>query len=644
MTRMIAHRYELGPVIGTGGMSEVYQAMDTLLGREVAIKILRADLARNENSRERFRKEAQNAGRLNHPAIVAVYDTGEIMRHDISTPYIVMELVNGRNLRDIIKETGPLSPEEAATTLIPVCEALQASHDAGIIHRDIKPANVMITNTGVVKIMDFGIARALDDVNADMTQTSAVIGTAQYLSPEQARGKAVDGRADIYALGCVLYNILTDRPPFAGENALEVAVQHVQDEPQPPSDFIPDLTPTEALNVNAVVLTAMAKHPGDRYQTAAEMAADLKRLESNAVTMAARNYVEPASAEHTTVQPVASVGKHRHPSEVIAATPPQRGGNLVWKILIGLLLILSLGIVGTFTYTYLSGSTSPIGGRSSLSELQDYALVPSDQAMESLIAQGFEVTLSEEASPTVKQGLVIRSNPAAGSAIQKGTTVTLIVSSGKEVTEVPDLKNKKTAEANRILQKAGLELDSVVREDTSETVPEGEIIEQSPSAGSRVSKGSKVTITISTGIEQQRVPVVTGMKWEQAEGNLTSLGFEPIVQVVDGVEPDGTVVFVAGEGSKVDSNSRIEIRISNGQLFTMPDVTGGSVASAKRALEAAGWRGGDDQLVIAPPVKTTSLIDGGRVANQQQAAGTKIRKDSVITLALWEFDIAAIAP
>ena len=305
MSELIANRYELGSVVGSGGMSVVYSATDTLLGREVAVKMLRSELARDANFRERFRREAQNAGRLNHPAIVAIYDTGETLHDGQSTPYIVMELVKGRNLKDIVADGGPLSPDEAATTLIPVCEALQVSHDAGIVHRDIKPANVMITNTGVVKIMDFGIARALDDVTSHMTQTSAVIGTAQYLSPEQARGKPVDGRSDLYALGCLMYDIMVGHPPFDGDTPFAVAYQHVQEDPTPPSEFIPDLSPTAALNVDAVVLTAMAKHPGDRYQTAVEMAADLQRLEKNLVTMAARQYVDhdPEGAA-SLVQPV----------------------------------------------------------------------------------------------------------------------------------------------------------------------------------------------------------------------------------------------------------------------------------------------------------------------------------------------------
>ncbi|MDO4630918.1 MAG: Stk1 family PASTA domain-containing Ser/Thr kinase [Corynebacterium sp.] len=674
MSELIANRYELGSVVGSGGMSVVYSATDTLLGREVAVKMLRSELARDANFRERFRKEAQNAGRLNHPAIVAIYDTGETIHNDQSTPYIVMELVKGRNLKDIVADGGPLSPDEAATTLIPVCEALQVSHDAGIVHRDIKPANVMITNTGVVKIMDFGIARALDDVTSHMTQTSAVIGTAQYLSPEQARGKPVDGRSDIYALGCLMYDIMTGHPPFDGDTPFAVAYQHVQEDPTPPSEFIPDLTPTAALNVDAVVLTAMAKHPGDRYQTAVEMAADLQRLEKNAVTMAARQYVEPAPAPENTAETsmvpavteefvpqntaVAAAshrapGRHQQPQR-IAPKPrnevdeyddyddePPRGKGL--KIAMSLLAVLALVIVAAFTYQYFSPNINQVLGIS-----QANVVVPEvknktkDEAIAELENQGLKTTVVEQASADVAEDHVIGTDPTANSSVKTGSTITVTVSSGKENTSVPDLSGKTTAEAADILKKKGLELDPVVREGSSQKVEQGKIMEQNPSAGTQVSKGSKVTITVSTGEATTRVPVVTGMLWSQAEGNLTSLGFEPVVEFVDGSEPDGTVISVDGEGTQMPAKSKINVKVSNGSLVQMPNLTNMSVDMAYSELQRAGWKGNRSQIVLGESVKTAALVNGGRIAHQTPAAGSPVRKDGTVTVQLWEFDISAI--
>ena len=308
---ILGGRYHLGAKIGTGGMADVYAAVDELLGREVAVKMMRPDLARDENFLERFRREAQNAAKLNHPAIVAVYDTGQTPPEDGSVPYIVMERVQGETLRDIVQEYGKMRLTDAAAIMSQVLEALHFSHEAGIIHRDIKPANIMITNTGAVKVMDFGIARALSDSSSAMTQTAAVIGTAQYLSPEQARGKSADSRSDIYAAGCVFYELATGQPPFSGESPFSVAFQHVQDAPPAPSTVEGmHLSHREADSLDAIVLTAMAKNPDDRHADAKEMALDLRRLSEDQVPLVAKlpGAAGPAGAAGT---PDSGGGRHR---------------------------------------------------------------------------------------------------------------------------------------------------------------------------------------------------------------------------------------------------------------------------------------------------------------------------------------------
>lgn len=665
---VLADRYRLGDVIGTGGMSEVYEATDVLLGRKVAVKMLRADLARDVNFRERFRREAQNSGKLNHPAIVAVYDTGETPRAGLNTPYIVMELVNGRTLRDIVREDGPLTPSQAAHTLIPVCHALQVSHDAGIIHRDIKPANVMITNTGAVKIMDFGIARALDDATSAMTQTSAVIGTAQYLSPEQARGKLADARSDVYALGCVLYETLTGKPPFEGETPFAVAYQHVQEDPVKPSEYIADLSPTAAINVDAVVLTAMAKHPGDRYQTAQEMCADLERLERNAVTDAARHYVTPTSfatqdPASTTVVPVTQVTELDHaeagagigagvvPAGAVAgsaavagaggAHAAPRSSNRGLRILAAILAVLVLAVGAGFAIDHFGGG--PFSQRSTVTipKLQNSTQQDAVNQLEKL---GLQVNVIEEPNPDIPRGKVIRTNPTDGSNVQRNSTVRLTISSGKEITEVPDLSGKNTADAVKILEAAGLLLDPTVREDSSDTVPKGEIIEVSPAAGSQVSRGSKVSITVSTGVETVRVPVITGMRWDQAEGNLTSLGFKPEVVRVDSVEPAGTVVAVPDEGAEVPKGSSVTVQISNGAMFTVPEITRQTIGDAVRILHDTGWNGNASRLIQAAKVPTVAVTDQNLIASQLPTPGTALRKDAPIEIRLYEFNLAALVP
>lgn len=272
--RRINDRYDLGETLGFGGMSEVHLARDTRLSRDVAIKILRADLARDPSFYERFRREAQNAASLNHPTIVQVYDTGEAQTSQGPLPYIVMEYVDGETLRDVLRRDGTIAPQAAMTWMADVCAALDFSHRNGIVHRDMKPANVMLTRAGEIKVMDFGIARAMSDPSAGMTQTAAVIGTAQYLSPEQARGDSVDARSDVYAAGCVLFELLTGQPPFTGDSPVSVAYQHVREDPPTPSSIL-DTVPPE---LDSITLKALSKNPANRYQTAGEMRQDLIRV------------------------------------------------------------------------------------------------------------------------------------------------------------------------------------------------------------------------------------------------------------------------------------------------------------------------------------------------------------------------------
>src|ERR1700753_2045699 len=289
--RLLGDRYELDGVVGRGGMAEVYRAHDIRLDRTVAIKTLRTDLARDQTSRPGFRREAQSAASLNHPSIVAVYDTGEDMANGIPVPYIVMEFVDGRTVRDLLQSDHRLLPERSLEIIDGVLGALDYSHQSGIVHRDIKPGNVMVTRNGDIKVMDFGIARAMSDTQATMTQTAQVIGTAQYLSPEQARGERVDARSDLYSTGCLMYELLTGRPPFTGDSPVAIAYQHVRETPVPPSRIDPSLPPW----ADSIVLKAMAKSPGDRYQSAAEMNADIQRAASGMQVAAA---MQPTRADY----------------------------------------------------------------------------------------------------------------------------------------------------------------------------------------------------------------------------------------------------------------------------------------------------------------------------------------------------------
>jgi eukaryotic-like serine/threonine-protein kinase len=531
--RLLGGRYELDGVVGRGGMAEVYRARDIRLDRIVAIKTLRADLARDQIFQARFRREAQSAASLNHPSIVAVYDTGEDMATGMPIPYIVMEYVDGRTVRDLLQEGHRLLPERSLEIIDGVLRALDYSHQAGIVHRDIKPGNVMVTRNGDVKVMDFGIARAMSDAQATMTQTAQVIGTAQYLSPEQARGERVDSRSDLYSTGCLLYELLTGRPPFTGDSPVAIAYQHVRENPVPPSRVDPDVPPW----ADAIVLKAMAKSPADRYQTAADMRADLQRAASG-MPVAAAPPTRLDMYPHT--QRMGSTGTMM--AGATSQIPPVedydyqgrdydyagRGGGgssrrwIPWVL--GLVVVI--GVVVGVSYYLLAG-----GGKTYAVPLVNGEPVAVAKAQ--ITAAHLRSAVINQPNSSVKKGLVIKSAPAEGNNVAANTVVTLYVSSGAAPVAVPNVQGQQENKAATTLQNLGFSV--IVKQDPTSTQTAGTVVNQDPAPNTQVPPGSKVTIFVSGAAS---VPNVVGLSQASAEASLQSSGFKVAVETVAG--PDGT--------------------------------------------------------------------------------------------------------
>jgi serine/threonine-protein kinase len=514
-------------------MAEVFEAVDTRLNRTVAIKILRDDLARDPAFIARFRREAQAAAALNHPTIVAVYDTGEEIegegRNATNVPYIVMEYVNGTTLRDIVKSGRKLQTERALRISIGVLDALGYSHSHGIIHRDIKPANVMITKNGDVKVMDFGIARALADTKATMTG-STVLGTAHYLSPEQARGESVDARSDLYSAGVLLYELLTGEPPFSGDSPVSVAYQHVSEYAAPPSSLDSQI-PNE---IDTVVLHALAKSPDDRYQTAEEFQSDVERVLQGIPTVAS-----------TAPKP-----KKMNPNTRYTRTKPR--GNSV---------LVLLAIAGIFVGGLTVWLATQIFGLST----NDRITVPSldgltlEKATVLLIEEG--LVLGEVSPENSERPIdtIISQIPQAGTSILAGRGVDVVVSAGKSKVVVPKLIGVQSVEdARRILSDKGLKLGPIIEVESDSD--KGVIISSDPAAGSAVSAGTEVSLSISSGLKI--VPQVVGLSEAQARTDLANLGFQ--VQILQQVvtEQIGSVLAQAPKpGTKSSEGALITITV-----------------------------------------------------------------------------------
>ncbi|MFF4899325.1 Stk1 family PASTA domain-containing Ser/Thr kinase [Streptomyces sp. NPDC001068] len=628
--RRLGGRYELGHVLGRGGMAEVYLAHDTRLGRTVAVKTLRADLARDPSFQARFRREAQSAASLNHPAIVAVYDTGEDYIDGVSIPYIVMEYVDGSTLRELLHSGRKLLPERAMEMTIGILQGLEYAHRSGIVHRDIKPANVMLTRNGQVKVMDFGIARAMGDSGMTMTQTAAVIGTAQYLSPEQAKGEQVDARSDLYSTGCLLYELLTVRPPFVGDSPVAVAYQHVREEPQPPSVFDPEITP----EMDAIVLKALVKDPNYRYQSADEMRADIEAcLDGQPVAataaMGSVGYGYPDDQQTTALRSDGGA------TTMLPPMNPDDGGygyderpdrrrqqkksntSTILLVVAGILVLVGSILIGKWVVSG-NGGDKPFAAPNFVGQTYSDAQKMADNS-------GLKL-----ADPTRKpcekapKGKVCSQDPTAGTDVNKGDTINLVVSTGAPKVAVPSVLGQNIDDAKSTLEGDKYQFVVKTKQRTSGEDP-GTVLEQNPTLGTEVQKGTTITLTIAKAEEKSTVPDVSGQTCDAAKDQMKQNNLVGNCTEVDTDDPNlaGKVVSTDPQpGRQVDKNSTVNIQIGKAkqQQTPVPNVVGQTVQQAKQTLQAAGFTqfqfNGDssDNAFVAqqnPPANTPVDNPGG---------------------------------
>ncbi|MFE5399422.1 Stk1 family PASTA domain-containing Ser/Thr kinase [Streptomyces sp. NPDC056568] len=631
--RRLGGRYELGPVLGRGGMAEVYHAHDTRLGRQVAVKTLRADLARDPSFQARFRREAQSAASLNHPAIVAVYDTGEDYIDNVSIPYIVMEYVDGSTLRELLHSGRKLLPERTLEMTIGILQALEYSHRAGIVHRDIKPANVMLTRNGQVKVMDFGIARAMGDSGMTMTQTAAVIGTAQYLSPEQAKGEQVDARSDLYSTGCLLYELLTVRPPFVGDSPVAVAYQHVREEPQAPSVFDPEITP----EMDAIVLKALVKDPDYRYQSADEMRADIEAcLDGQPVAataamgaMAAGGYgAYPDDQPTTALRSDAGAGA----TSMLPPMNPDDGGygyderpdrrrqqprksntSTIFLVLAGVLVLVGAILIGMQVF-------GDDGGPSN-----DNVPVPAFVGQTKADAQqlatnsDLELTFKQEPCEEQPKGNVCSQNPEQGTDVKKKSTVDLVVSTGAPKVAVTNVIDKNIDEARQQLEDKGFKVET---KQTESSQDEGTVLSQDPDPGTELEKGSTVTLEVAKAEERATVPDVLGRSCDEAKAQMQNNDLEATCTDQPTNDPnqvDKVISTTPAANQTVDKGSKVTIVVGKAvQKTKVPEVRTKPLAEARQILQQSGFTnvqvapgapGEDNAVVIAMDPQPGTEVD-----------------------------------
>ncbi len=548
--RLIAGRYRLGELVGRGGMAEVYEGTDTRLGRTVAVKLLKADLANDESFEEKFRQEAQASARMAHPTIVRVYDAGEEINTDEfgnerKVPFIVMEYVKGTLLRDLIHE-GDVTTDQAVKYASSILTALEVSHNAGIIHRDIKPANVMVVGNDQVKVMDFGIARAVTDNSATKAATMGILGTAQYFSPEQARGEAVDSRTDLYSTGVILYEMLAGRPPFKGESAVSVAYQHVSEAVTPPSEHNPNVSK----ELDRVVMKSMEKGRDDRYQTAEEFRQDLIDAVSGSSAEILESKPPTANLAKTELLntdtddfPTGLRESLKTAPEQVINSADRANAGVIWGFGTAVVVIL-LGLGFWFSQNLLNVNPNPPTPTGGII-VSDVTGLDYTEAYNQLSAQELLVLRVYERSEDVEQGFVTRMEPEAGTEVIQNTPITLYVSSGPELITVPNLTGLTEEDALGQIESNGLELGRISSVNSA-AVPEGVVITSDPVANVQVPTNTVVNIVISNG--QVIVPDVRNLDVVEARRVLTApdVGYTVSVEILDAeicLGDPGTVVL-----------------------------------------------------------------------------------------------------